>query len=100
MKLFQRLDRHEGDSTYSNSYIQFGKKFQSSANGSRIHNGYYLILRSPFIKKHQSVISPYTFTAEKADVRTNHIWIWRRFKGDVKLTRLYTSVYVPIKQFV
>lgn len=90
MKLFQRLDTEEGDSTLANALIQVGKKYQQGT-----HNGFYLIVRSPFIKKDQLIVNPYTFEIERADVVPTRIWVWRRIRNQGKMLRMHTKVFVP-----
>lgn len=92
MKLFAREDHIEGMRIVRQAYVTVGRQLDSRLN----RNGFYVMLRSPFVTKNVDQINPLTFESEMKDSRKTYRWACRRLCGNGKWIRYSTTIMVPV----
>jgi hypothetical protein len=94
MKLFKYEPQYEGQCSVSDAIICFGKKIE----GDGLHNGWYIILNLPFVKKHiPNYLDPRTFTYHPEDCFRRYAAACRRLNGNGKYIFYHTHMWAPVE---
>lgn len=94
MKLFKYEPLHEGQCSSLNAIVTFGKKIESTNR----HNGWYITLNLPFVKKHiPEYFDLRTFTTGPAHCFWRGQVAIRRLRGNGHYIFFHTHIWAPLE---